>query len=66
MNLDKLQTLVEFGIEYNNIVGDIPQTIFNIFSLEILNLDKNNPSSILPREIGNLSILKELCLRGIK
>ncbi|GLJ55541.1 hypothetical protein SUGI_1192920 [Cryptomeria japonica] len=58
-NCSKLQKL---DLSANHITGTLPASIFSKLSgtLVFLNLEKNNISGSMPKEIGNLSFLVEL------
>ncbi|PHT49642.1 hypothetical protein CQW23_09389 [Capsicum baccatum] len=57
---------MELWMEGNQIIGSVPISIFNISSLQILSLWKNNLSGFIPREIGNLTKMQILQLSGNK
>ncbi|KAI5331781.1 hypothetical protein L3X38_021907 [Prunus dulcis] len=42
--------------------GTIPSTIFNLSTLEDINLSSNKLSGVIPKEIGNLTMLKRIYL----
>ncbi|KAH9797372.1 protein kinase domain-containing protein [Citrus sinensis] len=57
-----LPHLEELHLAYNQLSGQIPSTLFECKQLKILSLSVNNFIGSIPREIGNITMLKGLYL----